>query len=418
MTMTPTTPLQPELTSQALPMAQQIARAVAMGAVAMPNTSDGWQSLVDNFSSTGGPIPGSTPVQVTPTPATPATDPGQQQSSGAGMFSASASAPGNVKAFVSQMGGFAQQAQAATGINASVILAQWGNETGWGSSPAWRDKFNPAGIGITSDAVAGDSYGSPAGGVKAYIDFVNNNSRYEMVKKAGVNNPDAQAVAFGNSGWAAGQYNNGGGPGSSLIANLGMFTPTAGQTAAPSSHPGNPTAPVAGNQAVAWATGQIGTQYVWGGEDPSSPGHAGAFDCSGLVQAAYKAEGVNLPRVAQAQYDATTKLPAGAQLQAGDLVFFGSSTHGISHVGIYIGNGQMIDAPHTGAQVRTENYQWGDYVGATRPTDNTGQSMLQPAATPVTDPKPASVPTREMNLGQYYQALAQVSAAIAAHGGK
>ena len=123
--------------------------------------------------------------------------------------------------------------------------------------------------------------------------------------------------------------------------------------------------------AISYARGQIGTPYQWGGEQAGV-----GFDCSGLVQAAFKSAGVNLPRTAQAQYDATMKVQQGQPLQAGDLVFFGQDTSHITHVGIYAGNGQMIDAPHSGAQVRTESYQWGDYVGATRPTDHTAISQM------------------------------------------
>lgn len=136
------------------------------------------------------------------------------------------------QAFVNSMAPYAVAASKATGINANVILAQWGNETGWGTSHAFKTNFNPAGIGITGSGVAGKNYGSIAGGVQAYIDFVNNNSRYQKVKAAGVNNPQAQAIAFGNSGWAAGKYDNGSGPGSSLIADMNAFTAPSGVTPA------------------------------------------------------------------------------------------------------------------------------------------------------------------------------------------
>ena len=130
----------------------------------------------------------------------------------------------------------------------------------------------------------------------------------------------------------------------------------------------------AGAIAVEWALSQIGTPYVWGGETPGV-----GFDCSGLVQAAYRAAGVSLPRVAQDQYDATPKVAAGSPLLPGDLVFFGSGPGGIDHVGLFVGSveGQdvMVDAPSTGADVRAEYFpgtagaSFGSllFVGATRP---------------------------------------------------
>jgi len=105
----------------------------------------------------------------------------------------------------------------------------------------------------------------------------------------------------------------------------------------------------AGGIAVDWALAQVGTPYIWGGETPGV-----GFDCSGLVQAAYKVAGITLPRVAQDQYDATTKLGPDDPLQPGDLIFFGRGQADVTHVGLYIGNGQMVDAPHTGADVRVE----------------------------------------------------------------
>ena len=130
----------------------------------------------------------------------------------------------------------------------------------------------------------------------------------------------------------------------------------------------------AGGIAVDWALAQVGTPYVWGGETPGV-----GFDCSGLAQAAYRAAGINLPRVAQAQYDAGPPVPPGAPLVPGDLVFFGGGPSEVSHVGIFVGvqGGQavMVDAPHTGAEVRVEPFpdvvgqSWGTewYLGATAP---------------------------------------------------
>lgn len=126
-----------------------------------------------------------------------------------------------------------------------------------------------------------------------------------------------------------------------------------------SSVPGAPRAAAA--SAVDYADAQLGTPYLWGGEGP------GGFDCSGLVQAAYAAASIQLPRTAQAQYDAGPPVPAGQPLEAGDLVFFGTDTAHVDHVGILINPTEMVDAPHTGALVRVEPYDWPDYLGATRP---------------------------------------------------
>jgi cell wall-associated NlpC family hydrolase len=113
--------------------------------------------------------------------------------------------------------------------------------------------------------------------------------------------------------------------------------------------------------AVSFAAGQLGVPYLWGGNGP------GGFDCSGLSRAAFAAAGVSLPRVAQGQFDAGPRLGDGAPVRPGDLVYFGSGPSGVDHVGIYVGAGLMVDAPHTGAVVRLESADWTGFVGATRP---------------------------------------------------
>ncbi|MGE7434011.1 C40 family peptidase [Kitasatospora sp. NPDC001175] len=117
--------------------------------------------------------------------------------------------------------------------------------------------------------------------------------------------------------------------------------------------------------AVVFARSKIGTPYEWGGT--GTDGHG--YDCSGLTQAAYAAAGIPIPRVAQDQYNATTKLPPGSALLPGDLVFYGTSTTDITHVGLYVGGDQMIEAPRTGIPVRQASYRPPglSFVGATRP---------------------------------------------------
>ncbi len=122
----------------------------------------------------------------------------------------------------------------------------------------------------------------------------------------------------------------------------------------------------AASEAVSYALAQIGTPYRWGGETPGV-----GFDCSGLTQAAYAAAGIAIPRTSEAQWSSLPHVPLGA-LPPGDRVFFnpGEFIAGLpGHVGIYIGNNQFVDAPHTGATVRIENLaHWPTPLGAARPT--------------------------------------------------
>ena len=92
---------------------------------------------------------------------------------------------------------------------------------------------------------------------------------------------------------------------------------------------------------MAAAKSQEGVPYRWGGESPG-----GGFDCSGLTQWAWGRAGVSLPRTAAAQYGAIAHVSLSS-LEPGDLLFWGAGG-GISHVGMYVGGGDVIDAPETG----------------------------------------------------------------------
>ncbi|MFD7509319.1 NlpC/P60 family protein [Streptomyces sp. NPDC059853] len=109
--------------------------------------------------------------------------------------------------------------------------------------------------------------------------------------------------------------------------------------------------------AIAFAEAQIGKPYVWGATGPNS------YDCSGLTQAAWREAGVQLPRVTWDQVNIGTKV-AKSDLQPGDLVFFYSD---ISHVGLYIGGGQMIHAPKPGDVVKVESIDYMPWHSAVRP---------------------------------------------------
>ncbi len=118
-------------------------------------------------------------------------------------------------------------------------------------------------------------------------------------------------------------------------------------------------------RATAFALAQVGKPYQWAATGP------GSFDCSGLTQAAYRSAGLAIPRVAAAQWSSGQHVDLG-DLQRGDLVFFAYDHQNpttIHHVGMYLGDGLMVEAPFTGADVRVSSIGRSDYIGAVRPTD-------------------------------------------------
>jgi cell wall-associated NlpC family hydrolase len=145
----------------------------------------------------------------------------------------------------------------------------------------------------------------------------------------------------------------------------------AAQNPAPTTTPSAPVAPPSGpvppanslgEQAVQIAMGELGVPYVWGGASPSG------FDCSGLTMWVYAQLGIHLDHYTGSQWNAGPHV-AYSDLAPGDLVFF---EPGIGHVGIYIGNGEFIHAPHTGTVVQISSLSdaWysAEYQGAVRVT--------------------------------------------------
>jgi peptidoglycan DL-endopeptidase CwlO len=112
-----------------------------------------------------------------------------------------------------------------------------------------------------------------------------------------------------------------------------------------------------GGPVLAYAKSQVGKAYVYGAAGP------GAFDCSGLTMMAWKQSGVSLPHSSSAQY-ASGRHISESELQPGDLVFYYSP---ISHVGLYIGNGQIVNALNPGSGVRISGLHDMPYSGAVRP---------------------------------------------------
>jgi cell wall-associated NlpC family hydrolase len=145
---------------------------------------------------------------------------------------------------------------------------------------------------------------------------------------------------------ARAKANESSGSGGGLVGSpVGVPIPTPGGTGA--GHP----------QAAQIALQYLGVPYVWGGASPAG------FDCSGLVMYVYAQLGISLPHYTVSQWNATEPIST-SEMQPGDLVFF----DGLGHVGIYIGGGQFVDAPHTGSVVRIDSLSsWGgSFVGARR----------------------------------------------------
>jgi len=168
---------------------------------------------------------------------------------------------------------------------------------------------------------------------------------------------------------------------------------------------GDPT----GDQVVTDARQYLGIPYVWGGTDPAK-----GLDCSGLVQRVYADLGYDLPRVSYQQAKVGTAVPSLAQAQPGDILAFGSPVH---HVGIYIGDNKMIEAPHTGTQVRVSEVDETPTAirrvigsGSTSPSTAAARASLSLGGT-----VPASVPYARLfnRAGSTYGVAPTLLAAVA-----
>ncbi|MDW4904858.1 NlpC/P60 family protein [Streptomyces sp. ADMS] len=158
----------------------------------------------------------------------------------------------------------------------------------------------------------------------------------------------------GGTGWAVGHASRSSG---SAREELGAAGTADAAGAVPSGASGAAEATNSrAAAAVSYAYQKLGSPYVWGATGPN------AFDCSGLIQAAYRSAGISLPRTTYAQINAGQRV-SRSELLPGDLVFFYS---GISHVGMYVGRGQMIHAPNPSAPVRVAPLDEMPFAGATR----------------------------------------------------
>jgi peptidoglycan DL-endopeptidase CwlO len=162
-----------------------------------------------------------------------------------------------------------------------------------------------------------------------------------------------------------------------FAAAVAVALPGTGVSGAAASGQGGPVSVPAGSAriaatVIAYAKAQIGKPYLWGGTGPD------AFDCSGLVMMAYQAAGVSIARTSQDQWATEPRVPA-SQVEPGDLVFFAGADGtpaAPGHVGLVIGNGQMVEAYAAGFPVRIATYG----LAGSPPGDQDPVGFTDPAA--------------------------------------
>ncbi len=256
-------------------------------------------------------------------------------------------------------------AQKNTGMSALAILGIGALESGWGTSNIAKKTNNIWGYGATNVNPEGNAhrYGQMSEGATQFAtEFMKtyyNGYGAKSINMAGTgNNPKGMGYAYTDSGaidtsWAT-QVN-------SIMSQL--YNTAKSVSSGTTQLRTNNQSSSKGQQLVNEVKKYLGTPYVWGGTSPSG------FDCSGLMQYAANKVGVSINRVSQDQFHNGTAV-SKENLQPGDLVFFkGStgSTQSPGHVGMYVGNGQFIQAPSTGDVVKISNLSSrSDYVGARR----------------------------------------------------
>lgn len=256
-------------------------------------------------------------------------------------------------------------------INPALLAAQLYQESGW--NPRARSPAQAQGIaqfipgtwathGVDGDGDGDRDVWDPADAIPSAASYDCTLARY--VKDVPGNLTENMLAAYN-----AGAYRvirSGGVPRIRETQNYVRIITTLQKSFAAPVGPVSPSRQAAG--AIYYAQQKLGTKYLWGGN--GTPEQGGRFDCSGLTKAAYHSVGIELPRVANDQWNAGPH-PKRDELLPGDLVFFAydlTDPRSIHHVGIYVGGGYMINAPYTGAVIRFDRIDTPDYIGATRVT--------------------------------------------------
>ncbi|HEY7948625.1 MAG TPA: NlpC/P60 family protein [Acidimicrobiales bacterium] len=190
-------------------------------------------------------------------------------------------------------------------------------------------------------------------------------------------------------------------------ASSSAVTPTASLLGLSGAGSSGAAPAVTGTSVVADAEKYLGVPYQWGGTNPQT-----GLDCSGFVQHVYGDLGISLPRTSQEQSTVGTPVDTLADAQPGDLVFFEPGASGPGHVGIYIGNGQMIDAPHTGTDVQIQSV--GEPSAIRRILPASGASAVSSPALPAGIPSSLDVPASLVPLFESAAATSGVPASLLA----
>lgn len=256
-------------------------------------------------------------------------------------------------------------------IDPALLAAQLYQESGW--NPRAQSTAQAQGIaqfipgtwathGVDGDGDGDRDVWDPADAIPSAASYDCELARY--VKDV-PGNPTENMLAAYNAG-AYRVIRSGGVPRIRETQNYVRIITTLQKSFAAPVGPVGPSRQAAG--AIYYAQQKLGTKYLWGGN--GTPEQGGRFDCSGLTKAAYHSVGIELPRVANDQWNAGPH-PKREELLPGDLVFFAydlTDPRSIHHVGIYVGGGYMINAPYTGAVIRFDKIDTPDYIGATRVT--------------------------------------------------
>lgn len=376
--------------AQMAPLAVELATRISLGQMAAPTDATGWKELIAKYTGGG----------VSHTSATPDIGTGQA-------LAYSTASPTTQNGTTQTTQPLGDSTQVDQFLNAIKAHESGGNYQAYNSAggasgayqyiqSTWSSYAKAAGYAQYANGPASQAPPQVQDAVARYnaTELFNQSHSWKTAAEswyypAWANDPTKQnSVPYPSAGntLTIGDYGN------QIVGKMGIGSGTA-----PLSSSDAPAYGTGGgaSQAVAFARTQLGVPY--NAVTNENPGVG--FDCSGLTQMAYQKAGITLPRTAQAQYDATVKVSRD-QAQPGDLVFYGHGPQQVEHVGIYLGNGQMLDAPHTGAAVRVEKL-WGGEVGFSRPT-----------ATSLGAVHPQVGVSSPAVLHDYYSTLSQVQSAM------